>query len=224
MLSIGGKPILRRLVDELKRQEVNDITVVAGYRAEAIDASGVRVVLNRDYEHAGELASLCCARPHFRDELVLLYGDLLFRSYILRDLLDSDGELTAVVDSALPDRPPSGSPDYAYCTRPDDRSLISGEVLLTGVASECRSGGEVACGRWIGVLRARAQGRRWLEAALAELETRLDFPALGMPALLSHLVAAGRPIRVLYIHGHWLDVNSLEDLERAGDFALGQRT
>jgi hypothetical protein len=28
---------------------------------------------------------------------------------------------------------------------------------------------------------------------------------------------------VLYIHGHWLDVNSLDDLDRAGDFAQGHR-
>jgi phosphoenolpyruvate phosphomutase len=28
-------------------------------------------------------------------------------------------------------------------------------------------------------------------------------------------------VRVLYINGHWLDVNSLEDLDRAGDFTQG---
>ncbi len=223
MLSIGGRPILRRLVDELKRQDVNDITVVAGYRAEAVDATGVRLVLNRDYEHTGELASLCCARTYFGDDLVVLYGDLLFRSYILRDLLESEGELVAVVDSALPDRPPSGTPDYAYCTRPDDRSVIGGGVLLRRVSDQCRTGPESACGRWIGVLRARGPGRGWLAEALAELEARSDFAGLGMPALLNHLVASGRSIQVLYIHGHWLDVNSAEDLERAGNFALGQR-
>jgi phosphoenolpyruvate phosphomutase len=37
------------------------------------------------------------------------------------------------------------------------------------------------------------------------------------------LIACGRPIKVLYIHGHWLDVNRMEDLVRASEFARGQR-
>jgi hypothetical protein len=28
-------------------------------------------------------------------------------------------------------------------------------------------------------------------------------------------------VKVLYVYGHWLDLNSIEDLDRAGDFAHG---
>src|SRR5579885_2962130 len=51
MLPIGGRPLLRRLVDEFKKQGVNEITVVGGYRAETIDVPGIKVIVNRDYEH-----------------------------------------------------------------------------------------------------------------------------------------------------------------------------
>jgi NDP-sugar pyrophosphorylase family protein len=37
------------------------------------------------------------------------------------------------------------------------------------------------------------------------------------------LIARGRSIKVLYIHGHWLDVNRMEDLVRASEFAHGPR-
>jgi phosphoenolpyruvate phosphomutase len=67
----------------------------------------------------------------------------------------------------------------------------------------------------------RGEGRLWLLAALAELKQRPDYNTLGLPALLNHLVEKAHPVRVLYINGHWLDVNSLEDLDRAGDFAQG---
>ncbi|MCB1747398.1 MAG: phosphoenolpyruvate mutase, partial [Gammaproteobacteria bacterium] len=67
------------------------------------------------------------------------------------------------------------------------------------------------------------EGRRWLTAALDRLLGRDDFATLSMRDLINELVAAGHPIRVIYVHGHWMDVNSLRDLEHAGQFTLGQR-
>lgn len=45
MLPVAGKPLLRWLVDGFKKQGVNDITVVGGYRADAIDTSDRKSVV-----------------------------------------------------------------------------------------------------------------------------------------------------------------------------------
>ena len=37
--------------------------------------------------------------------------------------------------------------------------------------------------------------------------------------LLNALIARGERVQVVYIAGHWLDVDSLADVERAGGFA-----
>ena len=222
MLSIGGRPLLRRLVDEFKKQSINDITVVAGYKAESIDVAGIKLVLNPAYERTGELVSLTCAESEFSDDMLVLYGDLLFRSYILRDLLDCPEPLVVVVDSALATTPISGTPDYADCSRPDDRALLGQDVKLLRISNERRDLQGQPCGRWIGMLRVQGEGRQWFSQALDELKARRDFNTLGLPDLLNHLMALGKPVHVLYIHGHWLDVNSLDDLDRAGEFAHGQ--
>jgi len=224
MVPVGGKPLLRRLVDEFKHQRVHEVTVVAGYKADAIDVPGVNIVINEEHATSGELASLDCAEQHLGDDVVILYGDLLIRSYILSDLLDSDGEMTAVVDSAPANGNISGSPDFAYCSHPDDRSLFRQDVRLLRVADVLEEQDPQPQGRWIGMLRARGEGCRWLREGLRDLRQRPDFQRLGMPELLNHLVAQGRPIRVLYIHGHWLDVNNLNDIERAASFTQGQQS
>ncbi len=61
MLNIAGKPLLRWLVDAFKKQQINQITVVGGYRADVIDTAGIRLVTNERHAHTGELASLACA-------------------------------------------------------------------------------------------------------------------------------------------------------------------
>lgn len=223
MLPVNGKPLLKRLVERCRKQQIDSVVVVAGYKAEQIDVGGIDIVHNPRHASSGELASLNCARSVFRDDMVVMYGDLIFRSYVLRGLMESDRELTVVVDSQYASVNNSGKPDYAFCSVADDRSLWGQDVLLERVSEHREEQGVVANGRWIGMLRSRARGREWLESALDTLAESADFDRLGMGELLNHIVAHGHPIRVIYIHGHWLDVNSLRDLEQAGRFTAGQR-
>ena len=219
MLPIAGKPLLRHLVDKLKKRGVDDITVVAGYRAETIDVQGVKLLVNRAYASTGELASLHCAREAFSDDMVIIYGDVLFRSYILRDLVESEAAVMVVVDSN--EAAPESGGDYAYCSEPDDRSTWGQAVCLQHIGPHARREGRDADGRWIGMVRFRAAGLAWLSEALETLRGQRDFAQMGLPELLNHLVASGKPVHVWYVHGHWLDVNSVQDLEDAGNFAAG---
>jgi phosphoenolpyruvate phosphomutase len=223
MVPVAGTPLLHRLVNKLKRQNINQITVVAGYKPEAIDIRGISLVHNPEYAHSGELSSLAAARETLTEDTLITYGDLLFRSYILSDLRHMPGNIVAVVDSALPAGPTDTLRDAALCSKPDDRSLFRQEVNLLHVATERRPCRQSPSGRWIGMLRVSGAGREWLLQALQALQQRDDFPQLGMPDLLNQLVASGYPVKVLYIHGHWLDVNTMEDLTRAGDFAHGHQ-
>lgn len=223
MLPIGGRPLLRRLVDEFKRHGVNTTTVVAGYKADTIDPGGIQLRINPRHDTTGELVSLACAEDDLQGDLLITYGDLLFRSYILRDLLDSDGELIIVVDSQLSGSYISGSPDYAYCSRGDDRSLFREDVYLKHMSAQADPRYSDPSGRWIGMLRASGEGVKWLHEGLSVLRARPDFEQLDVPDLLNFLVDNGRPVRVNYINGHWLDVNTLDDIDRAGDFTQGQQ-
>ena len=72
------------------------------------------------------------------------------------------------------------------------------------------------------MIRVKGEGRDWLVEAIEALQGGADFNRLGVPDLINYLIEVGRDVRVWYIHGHWLDVNSLADLERAGDFTAEQ--
>ena len=221
MLSIAGKPLLRWLIDGFKKESINDITVVGGYRADAIDTAGIKLVVNERYADTGELASLACAVDALDSDAVISYGDLLFRSYVLRDLAESKADFTIVVDSLATAAINRTVRDFAYCTRGDDRGLFGTQVLLEHVTSDVDPERE-AQGRWIGMLSVSRRGLGRLKRALAELRERPDFYALDMPALLNSLVADDAAIEVLYVHGHWRGVNDLEDLRSAVDFAHAQ--
>jgi phosphoenolpyruvate phosphomutase len=222
MLPIAGKPLLRWLLDGFKREGINDVTVIGGYHAEAIDPSGVRLLLNERYEVSDELVSLSRALDTLSADTVICYGDLLFRSYVLRDLLDCRADFAVVVDSSDSAELNSTVRDFAYCSRRDDRGLFGGGVLLERIASRNGAAAPAASGRWIGMLYVRGSGVPRLKSVMAQLAARADFDQLDVPALLNALVADGAAVEVRYVHGHWRGVNDLEELRQAVDFAHGQ--
>ena len=218
MLNIGGKTLLSRLMNSIKKAGINKTVVIAGYKQESINAPGLEKRINENFETSDELSTLICAQDDFSDDMVIVYGDLLFREYILRDLLETEGDIVAVVDSALDNPSLSGTPDYAWCSRDDDRSPFMQNVRLIKLSSSNAAVDQTPSGYWIGMMRIRKQGRKWLETALNELKSNPDFNKLTLPDLLNHLINQDKPINIHYIDGHWLDVNSLDDIVRAGDF------
>jgi phosphoenolpyruvate phosphomutase len=218
MIKIGGEALLARTINRFKKIGINKSIVVAGYKAKSIDISGIEVRINDNYEIGNELMSLTCAQKDFDDDMVITYGDLLFREHILRDLLEVDGDIVIIVDSALDNPNITGSPDFAYCSQDDDRSPFMQNITLKKLSSVIKVNNKKPSGYWIGMMRIRKEGRNWIESAIGELEPMSNFKKLTLPDLLNHIIEQGKTINVHYINGHWLDVNSIDDIDRAGDF------
>ena len=53
---------------------------------------------------------------------------------------------------------------------------------------------------------------------VADICSGPDGQAATIPTALDRLVGGGEKVRVLYNTGHWLDVDSLDDILAAGDF------
>ncbi|MBT8069952.1 MAG: phosphoenolpyruvate mutase [Gammaproteobacteria bacterium] len=218
MLPVNGIPMLRRQVDKFKKQGINDISVVAGYRHEAIDVQGAEILINEEWETTGELASLDCAMENFSQDTVVIYGDLLFRSYMLHNLLDWNAELLVAVDSSSLTNIAGNVNDLAWCSAPDNRAMYQQKVSLEHVSADLESRRGPPDGRWIGMLRVAGKGCEYVRSAMQTLKRGGEFKQLGLPELLNQLVADGHPPQIQYVNGHWMDINNLADLERAGGF------
>lgn len=57
-----------------------------------------------------------------------------------------------------------------------------------------------------------------LHEILTELLADPNHRKAGMAILFQELLRRHYPIRVLYTVGHWLDINSLDDVVEAGSF------
>jgi phosphoenolpyruvate phosphomutase len=153
---------------------------------------------------------------------VVLYGDLLFRTYILNNLMDWEADLLVVVDSSPLDQVQGNKNDLAYCSAPDDRAMYQQKVTLEQISNDAAWSGRQPDGRWIGMLRARGAGRNTCSKRSSSCGPSPVSAAWASPTWSTNSSPTAIAPQVQYITGHWMDINNLEDLQRAGDFAHGQ--
>ena len=70
----------------------------------------------------------------------------------------------------------------------------------------------------MGLLLVKAAGLPRFRQVVQEMAAESDYRRAKLYHLLSELVRGGRQIRVVYTTGHWLDVDSLEDVAKAARF------
>ena len=217
MVPIGGVPLLHKLVAQMRAAAIKDVVVVRGFAKEEVHARDVRFVDNDEYADTGELLSLSKAAREISGEMIISFGDILFRKYILTNLLDEAQDIVIAVDAAWSQRPTQHEHvDYVACSRPYSLHYGEQEVRLTAIAPDLARG--QVCGEWIGLIKTSPRGSELLKSMLTHLELRPDFRTLRLDDLLRCLLEAGTPVHVLYITGHWLDIDKLDDLAQAQAF------
>ncbi len=216
MIPIAGLSPLERLVQHLRAEGVREICAVRGYRPAAVELPGVRGIDNPRWQETGEIGSLAVALGELSGEVVIAYGDVIFKRYVLHELLACDAPLAIVVDA---------SRSFVSHKQRVDRAAVSGRpeatfdehaYQLLDIGPELSDA--QADGQWIGLLRSRGSGTRALADALLRLLARPGGERSDMASLLRELLSCGAQIRVLYIHGDWVDINSLADVA-AGNLA-----
>ncbi|MGZ5006855.1 MAG: phosphoenolpyruvate mutase [Methylobacter sp.] len=211
MLPINGKPIIDAYVDELRALHIGDISVVRGYKKESLSSAAYRCYDNDRYQDTGELFSLYQAREQLQGNVIVSYGDCLFRSHILRDLLESPAPATVIVDAE-----PGGNSrnkDMAHCNRPYSNDFFNHNIELERIERENPSAS--ANGEWTGLLMLGEQSSPIARQLLEEMAGQDGFEKLGVPDLINRLTAH-HPIRVIYTKGGWININDMNDFIAAG--------
>jgi phosphoenolpyruvate phosphomutase len=217
MIDIRGQSLLQRLVSTLSDSGVRKTTVVRGYRKESVAARGIATVDNDRYAETGELYSLSRAKDELEGETIVVYGDVLFRHYILAGLMATKGDIVLAVDARDRTAGEGGRiRDLVAADRPFAMDYLDDDpVHLRRMAADLDPS-EIS-GEWIGLVRFSAQGATWLREEMDLIEAEGLLETADLPLLFTRL-AAKHPIVVQYFTAHWLDVDTLNDLADARNF------
>ena len=220
MVPIRGLPILAHIMDAYNTAGIKDISVVRGYKKEAVNLPHLTYVDNDDFAATGELDSLLKAlkaKDHHDQDIIISYGDVLFNSYIPQALLQEKEDFVIFVDSDWQEKTSyTRLGGFAECTAPNSRKAFNAQIHLKQLGTDVHH--EHIHGVWMGFLKVSASGASQLQELLPNLLAAPDNRKAGMATLFQALLKNNQPIRVLYTVGHWLDINNLDDVIQAGSF------
>lgn len=98
LIDVNGKSILKRELECLEQNGIEETVIVIGYKAEKIiDAIGghfgkmeIWYIENRLFNKTNNIYSLWLAKEQLKDGCVLIEGDVIFENEILTNLLKTD--------------------------------------------------------------------------------------------------------------------------------------
>ncbi|MGI9264932.1 MAG: phosphoenolpyruvate mutase, partial [Gammaproteobacteria bacterium] len=213
--------ILGHIVDTYRAAGIREAIVVRGYRKDQINLPGLIYANNEQHDSTGELVSLSEGLKATDDNsqaLVVSYGDVLFNRYILQ-ILEVEGEdFVIAVDTDWQDSVNKNrAADYVSCSEPYSRSAFYHRVLLKEIGEDLAPQG--VDGEWMGFLRVAATAMPRFRQAVSAMIAAPGNEQAKLHHLLTQLLRQGESIRVVYTSGHWLDVDTLDDVISAGKFA-----
>jgi choline kinase len=104
LLPVYGKPLLLNIIDQFRAHQINDISVIRGYKKDKITFHGLTYYDNDDFMDNNILHSLMHARPKLEESLkrntdvVITYSDIWYNDLVVSELLRSRHKIAAVCD------------------------------------------------------------------------------------------------------------------------------
>ena len=219
MLKVKERPILSHIVDVYNSHGIKDITVVRGFQKDAIDLPQLSYADNDNFSKTSELVSFEKALLEVDpvQDLFVSFGDVLFKPYLLQLMDDFQDEVVIVVDTQWQDSVnKERAADYVHCSEPHSRDSYSHEIFLKDSKEDMDP--NMIHGEWMGVVKFSNKMVPALKQAMQKLKVSSDFDVAKFHDLFSFLVSEGHNIRIVYTTGHWLDIDTVEDLLEAGNF------
>ncbi len=97
MIKLLDETLIQRQVKIFHNCNINEITIVTGYKSEVIDIPHVNYVKNENYEITNTNESLFCALEPSSEPVLVTYGDVVFEEKFVRQMLEiTDGIRLAI--------------------------------------------------------------------------------------------------------------------------------
>ena len=162
------------------------------------------------------MASLALALDTLQDETLILFGDILFRKYLLQLLLDTPSDIVILVDSRINNDKKNES-DLVIGEKLPSRSFVLDDSYRFKKIVWKRSDSN-SLGEWVGLMKLSRRGLKKVMRFIDKYRHLPEFKMMEIRDMLNRLAETGTQISIQTVSGHWIDVNDIEDIPLTGEY------
>jgi choline kinase/transcriptional regulator with XRE-family HTH domain len=220
MLDFGGKTLLERQLDAYKKCNINNISLIRGYKKEKINYKGINYYDNKDYKNNNILNSIFYAEKNINGNLIISYSDILFDPSVVQRLIESNHDISVVVDI-----------DWrGYYVGRKDHPISEAENVIFNSDNKVEkigkinTGNEEVHGEFIGMIKLSNRGTEIFKEHFHRLkkiywnkpfQRAKIFQKAYLTDFIQELVDIGIKVHCVIIESGWKEIDTVEDYQKA---------
>ena len=229
MLEVNGKPIIQNTIDIFRKNCINDISIIRGYKKESIKLPNVTYFENTDFWNNNILHSLMFARPKMEEavktgeDIVITYSDIWYDESVVKKLLKSKEAISSIVDTQW---------QNYYEGRTDHPISEAENVIMDGSRIMLKIGKHIFTdntpkdnqGEFIGLWKFTPEGTKIFLEHFDRLNSKLkmtdtfqntkEWQKSYITDIFQELIDNGVKIHCVLIQKNWMEFDTLQDYKR----------
>ena len=213
MLEIDGISLIDRQISVLRRNQINEIIIIGGYKIKMLEGKGDRIIENSRYYETNMVSTLFSAEQELNGDVIISYGDIVYSDKVLRSLLDSKSDISVVIDTDWKNYWQARSENPLD----DLESLkLDNDFSISEIGQKPNSLDEIE-GQYIGLMKFSSNGLKQIKAIYenAKQNDLLGGNALSdayMIDLLQATINSGAIVNSVFTSGEWVEVDTIIDM------------
>ena len=220
MLDFGGKTLLERQLSVYKECGIDNVSIIRGYKKNKINYKNLNYFDNKDYENNNILNSIFYAEKVINGNIIIAYSDILFESSVVKRLLESDNDISVVVDIDW----------QGYYVDRKDHPIEEAENVIFNSNNEVVKIGKIATekqevhGEFIGMMKLTHRGAEIFKQNFHRVkklywnkpfQRAKIFQKAYLTDMIQELVDIGAKVHPVIIERGWKEIDTLEDYQKA---------
>ena len=213
LVKYKGKSILDHQLEICKKIRLNKIYLISGYKSDQIKKKNVKKIKNNKYKTTNMLFSLFRAKKLFdgKEDIIISYGDIIFKKKILQKLINSNENLSTVIDTKW----------YSYWKKRMQNPLEDAESLkitrnnyITDIGRKVKTLDEIN-GQYIGLTKISKKISKEIFKiweSINEKKYKKNVENLYITDFLRILIKKKLKIKAVLVKRGWLEFDEPSDL------------
>jgi|TARA_B100001750_G_scaffold45982_1_gene34225 choline kinase len=220
MVKLFNETLIERQIKIFHNCNIDDITIVTGYRGELINIPDVNYVKNKNYEKTNMNESLFCALEPSNSPILVTYSDIVFEQKIIEQMLEvTEGIRLAV---SLNWKKNYQNRRLHPLSEAENVLMENGRVLqIRKNISESSQNQQI--GEFLGIMMLSPDNVKILLEKYSYLKqnhkgTFHNAPSLSnayITDMLQELIDSSISVDPVFIQGMWHEIDTPEDLKNA---------
>ena len=221
LVNLFGKSLLQWQIETFRSCQIDDISVVRGYLNKMIKFENITYFENPNFKTTNMVETLFCAKEKLSDSVIVSYGDIIFEKNVLQKLIDSNHDISVVIDKNW----------KKYWEMRFDDPLTDAESLkidndgnIISIGQKVQKINEIE-GQYIGLMKFQNSGIEKLKQFYEKtknqsknkpnpLNPHVSFNQSYMTDFLQGLINEGCKLEAVQIKNGWLELDSIDDYNK----------